>query len=136
MVKTDKTCQYYYHPVINSMKYFNTNNDNPKKITILNVDQFEKENDISNREFSQPDILDEAYNNKDGNDTVGDEYMIRIADLPKRPRPPSYEDKILSLKRSLERRQRKMQDSHQRIVNTADIVPSINSNESNINKYV
>lgn len=104
--------QYYYHPVINAMKYFNRNNS--KKMTVLDVLQLEKDKDISNCEVNEFEILNETCDNKDINNNINaDEYSIRIPDLPKRPRPLSYEEKVLSLRRSLERRQRNMQELDQ-----------------------
>jgi len=124
--------QYYYHPVINAMKYFN--NSKNKKMTILDVAQLEKENDISNCEVNEYEILNETYNNKGINDknlnTTNSENTIKIPDLPKRPRPLSYEEKVLSLRRSLERRQRQrnMKDSNQTIVES-----DINFDDDNYN---
>lgn len=137
----NSTCQYYYHPVINSMKYFNTTNDNTKKITILDVDQLEKEKDICNCEVNEFKASKEPYNNKDNNNnfnTTENESDAKIPDLPKRPQPLSYEEKILLLRRSLERRQRKMQSSSQISIKSTDITSSDNNDnsESNTKNYV
>jgi len=123
------------------MKYFNTTNDNTKKITILDVDQLEKEKDICNCEVNEFKASKEPYNNKDNNNnfnTTENESDAKIPDLPKRPQPLSYEEKILLLRRSLERRQRKMQSSSQISIKSTDITSSDNNDnsESNTKNYV
>ncbi|ORX59293.1 hypothetical protein BCR36DRAFT_401842 [Piromyces finnis] len=125
----DNTCQYYYHPVINTMRYFNNNNNNTKKITILDIDQMEKENDISNCEINEYDIYNEVYQNDKINkksNTYGSDCTLRIPDLPKHPRPVSYEEKVLTLRRSLERRHRKTQNSSNTVV--GDNTDNLNTN--------
>jgi len=135
-LRKNSTCQYYYHPVINTMKYFNNNNNSSKKITILDVDQMEKENDIANCEVDECEILNKAaLNNKDFSkyNFGNSEYSLRIPDLPKRPRPLSYEEKVLSLRRSLERRQRNMNDSSNTIVNSDIDITSTKNENTNTN---
>jgi len=127
----NNTCQYYYHPVINTMRYFNNKNDNTKKITIIDIDQMKKENDISNRKVNE--FNNETCNYKEDDDKLNtSDYTLKIPDLPKRPRPLSYEEKVLSLRRSLERRQRNKQDSSETIVNSDDNL-NINNNDYNNN---
>ncbi|ORY33659.1 hypothetical protein LY90DRAFT_673363 [Neocallimastix californiae] len=123
--------QYYYHPVISSMKSYN-NNSSKSKATILDIAPLEKENDISNYGF---DILNETNNRKGINNNfsaINSERTIRLPDLSKRPL--SYEEKVLSLKRSLERRQRSMRDSN-KTINESDNNVNVNNNSSNDNDH-
>lgn len=128
LTKENGNFQYYYHPVIYTMKYINSKNstikegmtfDDKKEGDICNLyyDKYYYNNYPDDREINSLKHFHENINNtltmqneeEEDDDNMLLTSSVIIPELPQRPISPSYDEKVEKLRRSLERRQKNQQ---------------------------